>query len=245
MAELEGRVAIVTGSSSGIGEAVARRFSEVGARVVVNSATSVAAGEAVADALPSEAIYVQADISDEEQGQALVAAAIDRYGRLDILVNNAGWTSPVAHEDLDGLTDEILRRTFEVNVFGPWWLTRTAMPHLRKSPDGNVVMVTSIAGVRPIGSSIAYSMSKAALNQLTVLLAKVCGPVRVNAVAPGLVSTPWTAEWDEMHEQVSKTAPLGRSAIPDDIAHAVMALATNTYTTGEVMVVDGGLSQII
>ncbi|MCZ6456827.1 MAG: SDR family NAD(P)-dependent oxidoreductase [Actinobacteria bacterium] len=245
MAELEGRVAIVTGSSSGIGEAVARRFSEVGARVVVNSATSVAAGEAVADALPSEAIYVQADISDEEQGQALVAAAIDRYGRLDILVNNAGWASPVAHEDLDGLTDEILRRTFEVNVFGPWWLTRAAMPHLRKSPDGNVVMVSSIAGVRPIGSSIAYSMSKAALNQLTVLLAKVCGPVRVNAVAPGLVSTPWTAEWDEMHEQVSKTAPLGRSAIPDDIAHAVMALATNTYTTGEVMVVDGGLSQII
>lgn len=245
LAELEGRVAIVTGSSSGIGEAVARRFSEVGARVVVNSATSVAAGEAVADALPSEATYVQADISDEEQGQALVDAAIDRYGRLDILVNNAGWTSPVAHEDLGGLTDEILRRTFEVNVFGTWWLTRTAMPHLRKSPDGNVVMVTSIAGVRPIGSSIAYSMSKAALNQLTVLLAKVCGPVRVNAVAPGLVSTPWTAEWDEMHEQVANTAPLGRSARPDDIAHAVMALATNTYTTGEVMVVDGGLTQII
>jgi len=88
-------------------------------------------------------------------------------------------------------------------------------------------------------------MSKAALNQLTVLLAKACGPVQVNAVAPGLVSTPWTAGSDEMHEQVSKTAPLGRSAKPDDIAHAVLALATNTYTTGEVMVVDGGLSQII
>lgn len=245
MTGLEGRVAIVTGSSSGIGEAVARRLSEAGAQVVVNSATSVAAGEEVSESLPAKSTYFQADISDKGQGQALVDATIDKFGRLDILVNNAGWTSQVAHEDLDGLTDEILRRTFEVNVFGTWWLTRTAMPHLRKSPDGNVVMVTSIAGVRPIGSSIAYSMSKAALNQLTVLLAKSCGPVRVNAVAPGLVSTPWTAEWVEMHRQVSEIAPLGRSAKPDDIAHAVMALATNTYTTGEVMVVDGGLTQVI
>lgn len=245
MAELEGRVAIVTGSSSGIGEAVARRLSTAGAQVVVNSATSVAAGEDVAQSLPGESIYVQADISDQDQGRALVDATLDRFGQLDVLVNNAGWTTQVAHEDLDALTDEIFRRTFEVNVFGTWWLTKSAMPHLRKSPDGNVVMVTSIAGVRPIGSSIAYSMSKAALNQLTVLLAKSCGPVRVNAVAPGLVATPWTSDWEEMHKHVSDTAPLGRSATPDDIAHSVIALATNAYTTGEVMVVDGGLSQVI
>jgi ketoreductase RED2 len=245
MAELEGRVAIVTGSSSGIGEATARRLSEAGARVVVNSTTSVAAGEAVAGALPTESIYVQADIGDKTQGRKLIDAALEQFGRLDILVNNAGWTSFVAHEDLDALTDEILRRTFEVNVFGTWWLTKAAMPHLKESPDGNVVMITSVAGVRPIGSSIAYSMTKAALNQLTVLLAKSCGPVRVNAVAPGLVSTPWTADWDEMHALVSERAPLRRSATSDDIARAVMALATNTYTTGEIMVVDGGLTQIM
>jgi ketoreductase RED2 len=245
LAELEGRVAIVTGSSSGIGEAVARRLSAAGAQVVVNSATSVAAGEDVAQSLPGESIYFQADISDQDQGRALVDATLDRFGQLDVLVNNAGWTTQVAHEDLDALTDEIFRRTFEVNVFGTWWLTKSAMPHLGKSPDGNVVMVTSIAGVRPIGSSIAYSMSKAALNQLTVLLAKSCGPVRVNAVAPGLVATPWTSDWEGMHKHVSDTAPLGRSATPDDIAHSVIALATNAYTTGEVMVVDGGLSQVI
>ncbi len=245
MTDLEGRVAIVTGSSSGIGEAVAHRLSEVGAHVVVKSSTSVDAGETVSKSLPGESVYFQADISDKKQGQALVDAALDRFGRLDILVNNAGWTSFVDHADLGALTDEIFRKTFEVNVFGTWWLSKAAIPHLRDSPDGNVVMVTSIAGVRPIGSSIAYSMSKAALNQLTVLLAKSCGPVRVNAVAPGLVATPWTADWEEMHTQVSETAPIGRSATPDEIAHAILALATNSYTTGEVMVVDGGLTQVL
>ena len=243
--DLEGRVAIVTGSSSGIGEATARRMSAAGAKLVVNSATSVDAGEAVSESLPGESIYVRADISDKNQGQALIDAALDRFGQLDVLVNNAGWTTFVDHADLEALTDEIFRKTFDVNVFGTWWLTKAAMPHLRDSPDGNVVMVTSIAGVRPAGSSVAYSRSKAALNQLTVLLAKSCGPVRVNAVAPGLVATPWTADWGEMHTHVSETAPLGRSATPDEIAHAIYALATNTYTTGEVMVVDGGLSQVI
>ena len=194
MGELDGRVAIVTGSSSGIGEAVARKLSELGCRVVVNSSSSVAAGTAVAESLPSEALYVQADISDQAQGRALVERTVERFGRLDVLVNNAGWTRIVEHADLDALTDEILRRTFEVNVFGTWWLTKAAMPYLRRSPDPNVVMITSVAGLRPVGSSIAYAMSKAALNHLTALLAKSCGPVRVNAVAPGLVDTPLSAD---------------------------------------------------
>src|SRR5688572_2434227 len=179
MGELDGRVAIVTGSSSGIGEATARRLSELGCRVVVNSSSSVEAGTRVAESLPTEALYVQADISDPAQGQALIADTIEQFGRLDVLVNNAGWTTQVNHADLEALTDEILRRTFEVNVFGTWWLTKAAMPYLRQSPDPNVVMITSVAGVRPVGSSIAYAMSKAALNHLTALLANSCGPVRV------------------------------------------------------------------
>lgn len=244
-AELEGRVAIVTGSSSGIGEATAHRLSRLGAKVVLNSATSVDAGRAVADAVPGEAIYVQADIADQAQGQALLDATIATFGRLDILVNNAGWTTVVPHHDLEALTDEIFRRTFEVNVFGTWWLTKAAMPHLRASSDPNVVNVTSIAGVRPVGSSVAYSMTKAALNQMTLLLAKSCGPVRVNAVAPGLVATPWTADWDAQHEAVSKVAPLGRSATADDCAEAVLALVRNRYVTGQVFVVDGGTTQVM
>lgn len=242
--ELEGRVAIVTGSSSGIGEATAQRLAALGARVVVNSASSVAAGEAVAASLPGEHLYVQADISDQAQGHALIDRTIERFGRLDILVNNAGWTTVVPHKDLDALTDEIFRKTFEVNVFGTWWLTKAAMPHLRNSPDPCVVNITSVAGVRPLGSSIAYSMTKAALNQMTALLAKSCGPVRVNAVAPGLVATPWTADWDAMHAAIAAAAPLHRSATPDDCAEAVLALVRNSYLTGHVLVVDGGTTLV-
>lgn len=245
MAEFEGRVAIVTGSSSGIGEATAHRLAELGCNVVVNSSSSVEAGQAVASSLPTESLYVQADIADQDQGRRLIDATIERFGRLDILVNNAGWTTVVPHDDLDALTDEILRRTFDVNVFGTWWLTKAAMPHLRQSPDGNVVMVTSIAGVRPVGSSIAYSMTKAALNQLTRLLAKSQGPVRFNAVAPGLVATPWTADWDAQHAAVSAAAPLKRSATADDCAEAVLACARNTYMSGAILVVDGGLTQVV
>ncbi|MEM7340349.1 MAG: SDR family oxidoreductase [Actinomycetota bacterium] len=243
-AEFDGKVAIVTGSSSGIGEATARFLAERGANVVVNSASSVEAGQAVADALGPNVHYVQADISDQAAGQRLIDETIGRFGQLDVLVNNAGWTTVVPHDDLDALTDEIFTKTFDVNVFGTWWLTKAAMPHLRQSDDGHVITVTSIAGVRPVGSSIAYSMTKAALNQMTLLLAKSHGPVRFNAVAPGLVATPWTETWDAQHAAVAAAAPLGRSATPEDCADAVLALMRMRYTTGHVLVVDGGTTQV-
>ena len=242
-AEFEGRVAIVTGSSSGIGEETARRLSALGATVVVNSSSSVEAGTAVSNSLPGESMYVQADISDQAQGHALIQQTIDAYGQLDILVNNAGWTTVVPHGNLDGLTDEIFDKTMQVNVYGTWWLTKAAIPHLRNSDDGNVVTITSIAGVRPVGSSMAYSMAKAALNQMTAVLAKSYGPLRFNAVAPGLVATPWTESWDAQHAAVAAAAPIPRSATPDDCAEAVLALVRNRYTTGQVFVVDGGITQ--
>jgi ketoreductase RED2 len=170
---------------------------------------------------------------------------ISKFGQLDILINNAGWTTLVAHHDLDSLTDEIFEKTFDVNVFGTWWLTKAAMPHLKKSTDGNIVNITSIAGVRPVGSSIAYAMTKAALNHMTVLLAKSCGPVRVNAVAPGLVETPWTRDWQAQHDNVSRVAPLKRSATPQDCGEATIALIRNKYATGQIFVVDGGLTLVI
>jgi ketoreductase RED2 len=242
---LDGKVAIVTGSSSGIGEATARQLAALGARVVVNSASSVDAGTAVAESLPTESMYVRADISDQAQGHDLIAHTIDRFGSLDVLVNNAGWTTRVAHDDLDALDDDIFRKTFEVNVFGTWWLTKAAMSHLRRSPSGNVVTVTSIAGLRPIGSSIAYAMSKAALNHMTALLAKACAPVRVNGVAPGLVATPWTSQWEDQHAAVAATSPMRRSATPDDCAEAIIGLVRSSYITGHVLVVDGGTSLVI
>ena len=243
MSEFSGKVAIVTGSSSGIGEAIALRLGELGANVVVNSANSVEAGKAVAAEIGANAMYVQADISDKDAGQHLLDETIKRFGKLDILINNAGWTSLVAHHDLEALTDEIFQKTLAVNVWGTWALTKAAMPLLKKSDDGNVVTITSIAGVRPVGSSIAYSMSKAALNHKTLLLAKSCGPVRVNAVAPGLVETPWTMNWQDQHAGVKAMAPLGRSATPEDCVEATLGLLRTKYATGQVFVVDGGLTQ--
>ena len=244
MSEFSGMVAIVTGSSSGIGERTAQRLAELGAHVVVNSASSVEAGQKVADSLPNGAIYVQADISNKAQCQKLIDATIAMFGKLDVLVNNAGWTTLVPHADLDALTDEIFEKTFNVNVMGTWQLTKMAMPHLLKSQDGNVVNITSVAGVRPMGSSIAYSMTKAALNQMTRLMAKSHGPVRHNAVAPGLVETPWTQDWATQHAGVAAIAPLKRSATPDDCAEAVLAFLRNKYVTGQIFVVDGGLTQV-
>jgi len=240
MAELAGKVALVTGSSSGIGESIARTLAALGATVVVNSSSSVEAGERIASAIGGR--YVRADIADRDQCHALVDACVGAYGRLDILVNNAGWTSLVPHHDLEALTDDIFDRTFAVNVTGTWTLTKAAMPHLARSDDGNVVTITSIAGVRPVGSSIAYSMSKAALNHMTLLLAKSCAPVRVNAVAPGLVETPWTQDWQDQHAGVRAIAPLQRSATPDDCASATVGLIRSKYVTGQVLVVDGGLT---
>ena len=244
MSEFSGRVVLVTGSSSGIGEEVARRFAELGASVIVNSSSSVEAGERIAAEMLGDAIYLQADISDRDQARALIEQAVEHYGRLDVLVNNAGWTTRVDHRDLDALTDEIFLRTFEVNVFGTWWVTKAAIPHLRKVDDGNIVNISSIAGVRPLGSSMAYSMSKAALNQMTQLLAKSYGPIRVNAVAPGLVATPWTTEWDDLHAGVAARNPIPRSATPEDVAEATLALVRNRYASGTIFLLDGGFTQI-
>jgi ketoreductase RED2 len=240
-APLLGHVALITGSSSGIGAAVARAFADVGASVLINSAHSVAEGEAVAGALP-DAAYVQGDITDPGDVQRLVDTALERWGRLDTLVNNAGTTAVIPHHDLDAASLDVWRRIFEVNVFGTWSMTVAALPALRQA-RGSVVNVGSVAGVRPTGSSIPYAASKAALHHQTVLLAKVVGPeVRVNAVAPGLIDTPWTADWEFVREVVRQVAPLQRSGQPEDVAEVVLALARSTYVTGQIVGIDGGLS---
>ena len=239
---LQGKVALVTGSSSGIGAAVARTLAGEGAAVVVNSSSSVAAGEELAASLPG-ASYVQADIADPAQARALVERTLERHGRLDILVNNAGTTVRIPHQDLDAVTPEVWHRILDVNVIGTWLVTQAAVPALRESGAGNIVIVSSLAGVRPAGSSIPYAASKAALNHLTLLLANVLGPViRVNAVAPGLIDTPWTASWDDIRELTRAMAPLARSGQPEDVAAAVLGLLQAPYVTGQVLLCDGGLA---
>jgi ketoreductase RED2 len=240
-APLDGQVVAVTGSSSGIGAATARAFAAAGAAVLVNSSRSVTDGEAVAASLP-DALYVQGDITEPDVPGHLVQAALERWGRLDTLVNNAGTTAVIPHHDVEAATVDVWRRIFEVNVFATWAMTVAALPALRTA-HGSVVNVTSVAGVRPTGSSIPYAASKAALNHMTALLAKVVGPeVRVNAVAPGLVDTPWTADWEGVREAVRLVAPLKRSGQPADVAEVILALARAAYVTGQVVVVDGGIS---
>ena len=237
----DGKVVLVTGSSSGIGEVTARLFAERGATVVINSSSSVAAGEAVASSLPS-ASYIQAAIGTEEAASSLIDAVLDRHGRLDALINNAGTTEVIPHQDLDAATLDVWRRIFEVNVFGTWAVTVAAVDAL-KATHGAVVNVSSIAGLRATGSSIPYAASKAALNHQTILLAKVLGPeIRVNAVAPGLVDTPWTEDWDFIRDVVTQVAPLKRSAKPEDVAKVIADLAESTYVTGQGVAIDGGLT---
>ena len=237
-----GQVVLVTGSSSGIGAATARLFASLGATVVINSATSVAAGEALAEELPG-AGYVQADIAREEQARHLIDEVVRQHGRLDVLVNNAGTTEVIPHHDLEAASPEVWRRIFDVNVVGTWQVTVAAVDHLRSSGRGQVVNVSSLAGERPTGSSIPYACSKAALSHMTRLLANTLAPaVRVNAVAPGLVDTPWTSEWTDLRELVSALAPLQRTATPEDVAEVILGLALSTYVTGEVILVDGGLA---
>jgi ketoreductase RED2 len=239
---LDGKVALVTGSSSGIGEATARSLAAAGAAVVINSSSSVAAGKAVADSLP-QAVYVQASVADAAACQALVDATLAQYGRLDILVNNAGTTKLIPHADLDAATDEVWDQILSTNLMGTWHMTRSSVPALKASGAGSVINVTSVAGLRQAGSSIPYAVSKAGINHLTRLLANVLGPeIRVNAVAPGLVDTPWTAGWAAARERVTAQAPLKRPARPEDVAEAIMGLIQAGFVTGQVVTVDGGMS---
>jgi NAD(P)-dependent dehydrogenase (short-subunit alcohol dehydrogenase family) len=237
------RVALVTGSSSGIGADVARRLSADDYLVVVNSRSSVTAGQAVADEVGG--VYLRADVADETQAGSLIERILTDHGRLDVLVNNAGTTEVIPHGDLAAATPEIWRLLYDVNVIAPFVLVTAAEAALRAAAPGCVVNVSSLAGVRPTGSSIPYAASKAAFNHQTRLLAKALGPdIRVNAVAPGLVETPWTEDWTDLRALVSAGAPLRRTATPADVAEVVMGLVHSTYVTGQVIVVDGGLGLV-
>ncbi|RKT03011.1 ketoreductase RED2 [Streptomyces sp. 3211.6] len=240
----ESRVALVTGSSSGIGAAVAERLAAEGIRVVVNSARSAEAGKELAARLP-DAVYVQGDVSDAEDARRIVRTAIEACGRLDILVNNAGVTRFIPLGDLEAADAAAWREIFDVNVIGAWQMITAAVPHLRESGAGCVVNISSVSATRALGSSVPYAVSKAAVNHMTRLLASQLGPsVRVNAVAPGLIDTPWYegAEevWESSREWITENTPLRRVGTPRDVAEATLYLVDAAYTTGDVLTVDGG-----
>lgn len=241
-------VALVTGSTSGIGEAIARRLSRDGYAVVLHSRGSVETGQALARELGAAA-YVQADLAHEVDRVRLVREAVAVWGRLDVLVNNAGISRVIPHSDLTAATPEIWRELHEVNVVAPFQLVAEAQAALREAASRGrpacVVNVSSHAGVRPKGASIPYAASKAALNHVTRLLALSLAPdIRVNAVAPGLVDTPLTAGWTQAQQLWRERAPMRRAASPEDIAQAVAMLVASDYLTGEILLCDGGLNLV-
>lgn len=243
--DLTGKAIIVTGSSSGIGAAAARRLAGLGAGVIVNSVSSARAGMQVAAELP-DAVYVQGDIGEPATAAALVAAAEHRWRRLDGLINNAGVTVDVPLSDIDSVTTDHWEKVLRTNVIGTFLVSQAALPLLRNADDGWIINITSLAGIRQTGSSLPYAVSKAALNHLTAIMAKHAGGgVRVNAVAPGLVATPWTEDWQERKAGVEMIAPLHRVATPEDVVEACLAFIAARYATGHTFVVDGGLGLTI
>ncbi|GLZ21400.1 oxidoreductase [Burkholderia plantarii] len=239
-------VALVTGSTSGIGAAIARRLSSDGFAVVLHSRSSAETGQAMARELGS-AIYVQADLAEDMDRVRLIREAVAAWGRLDVLINNAGISRVIPHANLAAATPAIWQELHEVNVIAPFRLIAEAEPALREAArrgrPGSVINISSHAGVRPKGASIPYSAAKAALNHMTRLLALSLGPdIRVNGVAPGLVDTPLTADWTQARDLWKKRAPMRRSASPEDIAQAVAMLVASDYLTGEILLSDGGLN---
>jgi 3-oxoacyl-[acyl-carrier protein] reductase len=238
------KVALVTGSATGIGRAVALRFAGQGISVAVNYSRSQAEAEqTLADVRERgvESILCKVNVGNDREVRAMVERCRAELGGLDILVNNAATTRFIDHKDLESLTDDVWDEILGVNVKGTFYCCRAAMPLLRER-QGNIVNVTSVAGLQGDGSSIAYAASKAAVNCLTKSLARAFGPqVRVNAVAPGPVLTRWLAGHQDRVDRFVQTTPLKRAATPEDIADAVAFLALNTsLITGQVVVVDGG-----
>ncbi|MCX7364116.1 MAG: SDR family NAD(P)-dependent oxidoreductase [Alphaproteobacteria bacterium] len=240
------RVALITGSTSGIGAATARRLARDGYKVALHSRRSADVGKQMAAELPG-ASYHQADLADEAALRGLVAAVVAHHGRLDVLINNAGESIRIPHADLKAATPAVWRRMLDVNLIAPFVLITEAESALRTSAEGGrpacVINIGTHSGVRPKGASIPYAVAKAGLHHATRLLALTLGPaIRVNCVAPGLVETPMAAGWPEATELWNTKSPMRRAARPEDIADLVAALVANDYVTGEIVIADGGLN---
>ena len=244
MTNLEGRTALVTGSATGAGAAIALALADKGVKIGVNYSRSKDAAEETLEQIRArgvDATIFQCNVADDAQVVEMVAHTVDALGRLDILVNNAGTTHFVPHTDLDGLSESMWDDIMQINVKGAYFASRAAMPHLKKSSDGCIVNISSIAGLMGSGSSIAYAASKAALNSMTLSLARAFAPeVRVNAIAPGVILTRWVDGKQAFIETYVEKTPLHKASTPEDVAHMAIFLAEAHGVTGQTLVIDGG-----
>ncbi|MEP7280408.1 MAG: SDR family oxidoreductase [Rubrivivax sp.] len=245
------KLALITGSATGVGAASALALARRGWHVVINYTKSEAearATQAACEQAGAETLLVRGDVAIDADCRALVQAAVDRWGRLDALVNNAGVTSFAGAANWDAVDAETFQRIVGVNALGSFQMIRAAAPHL-KAARGAVVNVSSIAGVLGIGSSVAYVASKGALNAMTLHFARALAPeVRVNAVCPGLITTRWFVDGigqeaaDRLRDTYEGSVPLGTASSADDVADAVVWLIAGARTvTGELLLLDGGM----
>lgn len=246
-------VAIVTGGSRGVGAATAKMLFENGWNVLITCSSSIEDAKQLAKDCANknqEVFAFQADVSNDDECMATIDKAIEKWGRIDALINNAGTTKFVwDHSDLDSLDAEDFHYIYGVNVIGPFQMVKAAKEHLLKSTNPCVVNVSSIAGIRGIGSSVAYASSKGALNSMTLSMARNLGPIRVNAVCPGFIEGEWLKRGMgiEMYEGTKKhiqnTAPLGKTCSPESIAEVIINLVEKSeLITGQLITVDGGVS---
>ena len=249
-ADLTGKAVLVTGGSSGIGLATVERFAMAGATVALNYRPDSTRGTEAVARLQAEGwkvIDAPGDVSAASEAERMVEDAIGRLGGLDVLVNNAGTPGtdqPIDLSNFGAITEPFWQNVLSTNLIGPFRCTRAAAGAL-KARHGSIVNTASVSGLNVVGSSIAYGAGKAGLINLTRNLARALAPdVRVNAVAPGLVDSPWTAGWREDRKtSVVERTPLRRMCTPDDIAAAIFFLAVEgSMITGQTLVVDGGLS---
>jgi 3-oxoacyl-[acyl-carrier protein] reductase len=242
--KLSGKVAVVTGASSGIGRESAKLFAEAGAKVVVGYNRGVdRANEVVAELAGSGHTAKHLPLEDTAQINKIAAEVEREFGRCDILVNSAGFTRMVAHHDLDALDDDLIDRVLTANVRGPFATIRAFVPLLKASGDGVIINISSGAATAGTGSSIIYGASKAALNTMSMALARVLGPeIRVVIVAPGMVHTGFVpGRTEEMMAKAAMATPLKRAIEAEDVALAVLSCVTHLkHTTGSIIPVDAG-----
>jgi len=242
--KLKGKIALITGGGTGIGRAIALAFAGEGASVAVNYSRSEKDALSTADDirdLGMSSIAVKADVSQDSQVREMVDKVVSEFGRLDILVSSAGSTSFVDADDLEGLTEDMWDRVLAVNLKGTFFCCRAATPAMKANDGGSIINISSIAGISGVGSSMAYSASKAGVICLTKSLARTLAPeIRVNTIAPGFVDSRWTADWPEYKDMHEKATPMKRVALPEDVADAAMFLVHSDFVTGQVIIVDGG-----
>ena len=249
--ELEGGVFVVTGSATGLGAAVARRLAARKANVVINYTRSKLEAEETAAACREQggdAILCQADVSSDEDCRRMADEALAWWGRIDGLVNNAARSKIVAHADLDGLSGEDFQAIFAVNVVGAYQMVRAVTPAMKAQGRGAIVNISSGSGFSGSGSSIAYAASKAALNVMTLSLARALAPeIRVNAICPGVMQTRWWRDglgeenYNAFIERYAQRTPLKTAGHPDTVAEPVVWLLEGAeHVTGETIMVDAG-----